>query len=92
MAANVAVTLRPARLSTLQVGVVPLQAPLQPVKLAALEALAVKVTVVGDEKLVEQAVAPAPHCTLPGVPLTCPGPLTVTTIVFLSRRIPSAVI
>ena len=72
-AANVAVTLRATVMLTRQLPV-PLQAPLQPVKVEPAEAVAVNVTDVPDTK---DAVQVAPQAIPAGADNTVPDPVPV---------------
>lgn len=73
-----AVTLRDATIETVHVVEVPPQAPVQPLKVAPVAAVATRVTLAFWAKLPEQMLAPPPQLIAPLPPLTFPAPLTVT--------------
>lgn len=73
-----AVTLRDATIDTVHVVDVPPHAPVQPLNVAPVAAVATRVTLAFWAKLAEQMLAPPPQLIAPLPPLTFPAPLTVT--------------
>src|SRR5689334_18787849 len=88
MAAKVAVTLRAALMVTVQVVAVPVQEPLEPVKLEVGDGAAVRVTLVPVAKLAEQVV---PQLTPAGALVTVPVPVPARVTVRVRTAVKVAV-